>query len=264
MLVSIDVGRRNMSYCVLDNTPEGIKIVHWEVFELLNATHDTICKILFEALEERKEKWADSDTVLIERQMKKSMMLLAAYMEMYFNSIGKRTIMYSACYKLAGVLGNAQGRDKYAARKKASVVETTKFLKEHPQRPELMEMFRNTKKLDDLCDAFLQGRSYIISPPKRYIEKKPKEVKCRKPTAKQEKSQKYSKHNLKYLIKEMIDAGRENTVISIDPNKSALEYIVDNDKRLKKGIARFYKSTLECLVDLKFINLPSPPPPPTQ
>ena len=262
MILSFDVGSKNLAYCVLSD--DGKTIHHWENFDVSAEGNDTTnserCRLLYTKLTERMSKFEECPIVLSEAQMTKKMMIIAAMIEMFFTTHGKHVITYNASNKLENVEGNKKGKRNYSNRKKLSVEITKAFLKDNPQDKALVDMFYGCVKKDDLGDALLQAVSYVKNPPKPAKDKKtPTVIRCRAPSEKQLKRKKLSKHNIKFLITELIKSGKEKTVLSFG-NKLPLEILIEKDPLLAKGITRFYKTPLEALTGLGFVELPPPPP----
>ena len=262
MILSFDIGLKNFAYCVLSH--DGKTIHHWEnmniTAEANDTTNDKRCLLIYTKLTERMSKFEDCDIVLIERQMNKTMMIISAFVEMYFTTHGKEVVTYNASNKLENMEGNKKGKRNYSNRKKLSVELTKAFLKDNPQDKEIVDMFYGLTKKDDASDALLQAVSYVKNPPKPAKDKKtPTVIRCRAPSEKQLKRKKLSKHNLKFLITELIKSGKEKTVLSFG-NKLPLEILIEKDPLLAKGITRFYKTPLEALTGLGFVELPPPPP----
>lgn len=262
MILSFDVGSKNLAYCVLSH--DGKTIHHWENFDVSaqgnDTTNDQRCLLLYTKLTERISKFEECDIVLVENQMTKTMMVIASMIEMFFTTHKKKTIRYNASNKLENMEGNKKGKRNYSNRKKLSVEITKTFLKDNPQDKALVDMFYECSKRDDLADSLLQAVSYVKNPPKPAKDNKtPTVIRCRAPSEKQLKRKKFSKNNLKYLITELIKSGKDKTVLSFG-SKLPLEILIEKDPLLAKGITRFYKTPLEALTGLGFVDLPPPPP----
>ena len=196
MILSFDVGSKNLAYCVLSD--DGKTIHHWENFDVSaegnDSTKDQRCLLLYTKLTERMSKFEKCNIVLIENQMNKTMMVIASMIEMFFTTHKKKTIRYNASNKLEGMEGNKKGKRNYSNRKKLSVELTKAFLKDNPQDKELVDMFYGCVKKDDLGDSLLQAVSYVKNPPKPTKDKKtPTVIRCRAPSEKQLKRKKVVK-----------------------------------------------------------------------
>lgn len=238
MLVSIDVGIKNLAVCVLDDTKN--RIILWKV---LNISYGTdLCTSIIQAFEEMKETIADA-TVLIERQMTKKMCNIQCYLEMYFRMKGHtQVIIYSPTYKLSGTGKENKGAGKkmYYARKKAAVELCKEWMDKNPQEDWVSQLWTKTKKKDDLSDTLCMTLSYIQHPVADPSTVAKKKVQARKPTARQDALGKYSKSNIKYLlqnypIQKTLEGGQALPVIS---------------KKLEKCVLKFWPNLETCMKDL--------------
>jgi len=188
MLLSIDVGIRNLGMCLMD----GKTIRNWDASGIPPLQDGGIFQSLLKHLRDRE--WVlQSQHVLIEKQpdKNKTMKSVEHFLHTYFLVHGKTVIVYDARHKIPDVVG--PGRAMYIKRKKASVDRCTEFLKEH--NPDRLEWFLAQKKKDDLADTVMQALSY--TPPQTETAKK-KKVTPRKPTPRQTDSR-YSKSNLAWI-----------------------------------------------------------------
>ena len=185
--LSFDIGIKNLAYCLLevDDSIEyrSIKILEWGVMDLAQGQKVkelslmTIHSRMIEALNDCDflNSNADIDTAILENQpclmnptMKSVQMLLFASLWMRKEDgvidIGKMA-MFSARNKLEAYDGPeidmAHIKTKYTRTKKLSVAYTKYMIEESEQSPEMKELFENSKKKDDLADAYLQGLTYI-------------------------------------------------------------------------------------------------------
>ena len=185
--LSFDIGIKNLAYCLLevDDSTEyrSIKILEWGVMDLAQGQKVkelslmTIHSRMIEALNDCDflNSNADIDTAILENQpclmnptMKSVQMLLFASLWMRKEDgvidIGKMA-MFSARNKLEAYDGPeidmSHIKTKYTRTKKLSVAYTKYMLEQSEQSTDMKELFENSKKKDDLADAYLQGLTYI-------------------------------------------------------------------------------------------------------
>jgi len=224
MLLSIDVGIKNLAMCLID--PKTKKIKSWDVDGVPPNHSDGLYLSLIKHLESKP--WiCESRQVLIEKQpdrnkgMKSVEHLLHAYL--LTKDPTREVIIWDARFKVPDVAG--PGKAKYAARKAASIERARKFIKE--TNTEWVEFFDKHKKKDDLADTVMQALSFINRDAGPVTKaKKTKDPTPRKPTENQKRT-KYSKANLAYIIK----------------NK------LPQDARFKKDLARYYKNLDELITE---------------
>lgn len=226
MLLSIDVGIKNLAMCLID--PGTKKIKQWEVDGVPPNHSDGLYLSLIKHL--NKKPWIlESRQVLIEKQpdrnkgMKSVEHLIHAYLLAKDDT--REVIVWDARFKVPDIAG--PGKTKYAARKAASVERARKFIQD--TNPEWVAYFDKHKKKDDLADTVMQALSYINrtgAPKPDDPPKKEKKLTARKPTENQKRT-KYSKANLAYLLK----TGAKQ------------------DARFNKDLARYYKDLAELKVD---------------
>lgn len=239
ILASFDIGIVNMAYCILD----GERIVKWEIISLCNGTEIQNTVDLVKKLDERPEI-LDADVILLERQLSinPKMRVMAEAVRGYLIIRGLvdktkafKMINYSSKHKLNCYNGampsnlipdedhlmdtTVSGKSKmYRFRKKQSVYHCEKLIEKQDQWAR--DLFKGSKKKDDLADAYLQGLSYIMyednkanATPNAKANATPNAnsskdanpnadvaIIKRRPTKKQTKYNKYSKNNLKWLF----------------------------------------------------------------
>jgi hypothetical protein len=163
MLLSIDVGIKNLALCVL--TDQG-SIEYWSLITCKEPTPKGVCEALGSL-----DSSAVTD-VVIERQPNRNqrMKCMEAYIHMYFVMSGKRVSLISPIQKLRYAesspywpgLENSELSNlpnTYYNRKKMSV-ETIKTYLANTSQP-LANVFNASKKKDDLADAALQGLAFL-------------------------------------------------------------------------------------------------------
>ena len=223
LLLSIDVGIKNLAMCLMDR--QTMKIIKWDVSGVPPQHVDGIFPCMRDHLNDKP--WVlDADIVLIEKQppTNRVMGTVQNFLHAYFVIHNKETIIYDARHKVPDVCG--AGKAMYNKRKKVAIERTHEHLKTETINAEWLEMFEKSKKKDDLADTFLQGKSYIH---RRVVEPKLTKVKkltARRPTPNQ-KNTKYSKSNIMWLMK---DLGKEKFMKS---------------KRNMKDLKRYFKTPEE-------------------
>jgi len=230
MLVSIDVGIKNLALCILEEA----RIHEWKVINL--SYGNNLCNSIIEALNDLQQRYPSAQ-IVIERQMTKKMLNVQCYLEMYFRLKGHTVVIYSPKHKLAGTgkENSGGGKSLYQARKKASVSLCAEWLDKHPQEGWIHELWRTTKKKDDISDALMMAIAYQSNPVKETTQIK--EIRARKPTALQQSRGNYSKCNIKYFLQMM--------------KLPILEVAVD--KKIMKSIHKFWPTFQACCNDLHII-----------
>ena len=221
LLLSIDVGIRNLGMCLIDS--ETKKIKQWDATGIPPEHSGGLYPCLKDHFKNRP--WVlESSKVLIEKQpdKNKKMKSVENFIHAYFVCNDKSVQIYDARHKIPDVVG--PGRAMYLKRKKASVDRCSEFLKE--LNNEWYSWFSSQKKKDDLADSVMQALSYISAVPVVSQTKKKKKMTPRKPTPNQ-KDTKYSKANLAWLY---------------------LNGIQDK-KRFEKDLKRYYTGLPELLSD---------------
>jgi len=156
MIISIDVGIKNLAYIIYNNN----EIIKWDVIELFehNSNKVTMIEIGLNLYEKFSSKFSDFifDKIIIENQIGKNairMKTLQGMITMYFISQGQTNIYYwNACNKLKDF--DIPKKTTYNERKKYSIEITKKIIVEHYS--DWNDFFLSHKKKDDLADCFLQ------------------------------------------------------------------------------------------------------------
>ena len=159
MYLSIDVGIKNLAYCMYEDT-----IVDWKVIELCDKTVNAnklnmvdLSKRLFDALEKLPPRY---DLILIENQIGQNAIRMKAIQGMitlYFVSKGNTAIQYwNATQKLKMFVHE---KTTYAQRKKIGITITRQIIEEKYKGQ--IDYFGKHKKKDDLSDCFLQLLDYM-------------------------------------------------------------------------------------------------------
>lgn len=233
MILSIDVGIKNLAMCLIDETSKIIQ--QWDVSGIPPEHNDGLYPCFRRHLDARP--WVlDATTVLIEKQpgQNKKMKSVENFLHAYFviKLPDKETIIYDARHKVPDVSGT--GKARYRQRKQTAVSRCKEFLEGSSINSHWMETFKKSKKKDDLADTVLQALSYINRIPEKTETKAKTKTKItpRKPTENQ-KNTKYSKPNLAWFYK----------------NKTREE--LEKDKRFMKDLKRYYTDLNEFISDLK-------------
>ena len=187
ILLSFDVGIRNLAYCQIDT--ETLDILDWNVIDCTNPKQDTILSLI-ESLEE-VNNLLHSDIILIEKQpsFNPQMRVISTAIYVYFimriayEKVNKLKIMYySAKNKLKlcsntlafqeinemtenGELRGKKGKRKcYTFNKKAAIEQTLVLLENKKKKNSIYQnyinYFEKSKKKDDLADCYLQAIAY--------------------------------------------------------------------------------------------------------
>ena len=227
MILSIDVGIRNLAMCQFNETSN--LVTEWDVSGVPPEHRDGIYVSLRKHLDERP--WVlESDIILIEKQpdRNKKMKMVEHFLHAYFviKAPKSETIIYDAKFKIPDVVG--PGKAQYMKRKKVSIERCEAFLRRDDTNKHWIETFMKSKKKDDLADTVMQAISFTkrVEPKKK--EKIVKKLVPRKPNENQKRT-KYSKCNLAYIYKN-------------SPECECLE----NNKRFMKDLKRYYR----CIDDL--------------
>jgi len=151
MLLSIDVGIKNLAMCLMD--PETRRIEKWDVSGVPPESSDGLFVSLRKHLDERA--WVLTATVvLIEKQpdrnrrMKQVENFLHAYC--VIKNPSAETIIYDARHKIPDVSG--AGKSQYKKRKETSIKRCHEFITTGPVNEHWVEEFNRSKKKDDLAD----------------------------------------------------------------------------------------------------------------
>jgi len=241
VLLSIDVGIKNLAMCLIDDTTKIIQ--EWDVSGVPPEHADGLFKSLVRHLNDRP--WIlTATTILIEKQPDKNkrMKVVENLLHAYFviKSPLAETIIYDARHKIPDVVG--PGKAQYRKRKQTSIDRCRVFITEGTDNPNTrwLPEFVKSKKKDDLADTVMQALSFINKKPSvaatasasTKVAPAEKKLTARKPTENQ-KETKYSKSNLAWFAK--------------TKSRSELEH----DKRFMKDLGRYYRSVDEFFLELK-------------
>ena len=231
MILSIDVGIRNLAMCLLNETNN--LVVEWDVSGVPPEHKDGIYVSLRKHLDARP--WVlTADTILIEKQpdRNKKMISVMHFLHAYFIIKCPRaeTILYDARHKVPDVAG--PGKSQYLKRKKVSIERCEEFIRSGPTNAHWLDTFLKSKKKDDLADTVLQALSFVNRVEVKST-KKPTKLVPRKPNENQKRT-KYSKSNLAWIYL----------------NKPECECL-ENNKRFMKDLKRYYRDIDDLVKDLR-------------
>tara|TARA_R110001592_G_C13152546_1_gene748269 strand:- start:1564 stop:2274 length:711 start_codon:yes stop_codon:yes gene_type:complete len=235
MILSIDVGIRNLAMCLIDSE----KIVRqWDVSGVPPESSDGLYPCMRKHLDDRP--WVlDADVVLIEKQpdRNKKMKMVEHFLHAYFviKIPDKETIIYDARHKIPDVVG--AGKAQYRKRKQTSIDRCKEFLEKGPEgNRHWLETFKKSKKKDDLADTVMQALSFnrttVKQSEKGVSKETKKKIVARKPNENQ-KNTKYSKPNLVWFHK----------------NKTRQE--LEKDRRFMKDLQRYYRDYEDFLTNIQ-------------
>lgn len=233
VLLSIDVGIKNLALCLIDEKTE--EVLEWDVSGVPPKHRDGLFPCMRDHLDERP--WVlTATTVLIEKQpgMNKTMKAVENFLHSYFviKNPKSEVIIYDARHKVPDVAGT--GKARYRQRKQVSIDRCREFIEQSAPNKKWLPVFTASKKKDDLADTVLQALSYIrrrvvVSEAKTSV---PKKIVARKPNENQVNT-KYSLANLVWLYRnEMHDK-------------------LKADKRFMKDLLRSFKSFDEFTLHLR-------------
>ena len=197
MILSFDIGIKNLSYCImyksnLNRNINDIKIIDWGIIQLIDddikcktVPLGTITEILYNKLHDKFIDY-DIDTILLENQpvlknplMKSIQMIIYGYFNYEKHIMGRniesiKLINASNKLKLGKKLKDFNNsvdvqeinkiNSKYTKNKKLAIIYTNHFLKQRlieEDYEKYITIFNDHKKKDDLSDAFLQGLYFI-------------------------------------------------------------------------------------------------------
>jgi hypothetical protein len=223
MILSIDVGIRNLALCLLNDKKHN-RVEQWDVDGIPPEHKNGIYVSLRDHLDARP--WVlKADTILIEKQpdRNKKMISVMHFLHAYFiiRCPKAETILYDARHKIPDVAG--PGKAQYNKRKKVSIQRCEEFIRDGTTNIDWLEVFQKSKKKDDLADTVMQALSFV-----NRIEVLPKSKKkttkliARRPNENQKRT-KYSKSNLAWIYL----------------NKPECECL-ENNKRFMKDLKRYF------------------------
>uniref|UniRef100_A0A6C0LD89 Mitochondrial resolvase Ydc2 catalytic domain-containing protein n=1 Tax=viral metagenome TaxID=1070528 RepID=A0A6C0LD89_9ZZZZ len=190
IILSFDVGIKNLAYCQLDSCTSDI--LDWNIIDCSVPKNGNVIVKLIEELESIPNL-LESDTILIEKQpsFNPQMRIISTAIYVYFTlrlnyEKGTKTkiLYYSAKNKLKlcmdtesiqnkneqkseGTLRGKKGKRKsYYYNKKAAIEQTKIFIEDNIKNKKswydkYLIFFNKSKKKDDLADSYLQALAYL-------------------------------------------------------------------------------------------------------
>ena len=153
MILSIDVGIKNLAMCLLDEE-NGNLVREWDVSGVPPEHKDGVYVSLRNHLDTRPWILA-AKTILIEKQPErnKKMVSVMHFLHAYFiiKCPEAETILYDAKHKIPDVVG--PGKTQYNKRKKVSIERCETFIRENQVNVHWLDTFLKSKKKDDLADS---------------------------------------------------------------------------------------------------------------
>ena len=237
MILSIDVGTKNLALCLLDED-SGNLVREWDVDGIPPQHADGVYVSLRKHLDERP--WVlTAKTILIEKQpdRNKKMVSVMHFLHAYFiiKCPQAETILYDARHKIPDVAG--PGKAQYNKRKKVAIERCEAFIRGGKTNAHWVDIFIKSKKKDDLADTVMQALSFVnrkeVTPASVKKKQTTKKLVARKPNENQKRT-KYSKCNLAWIYL----------------NKVECE-VLEKNKRFMKDLKRYYRDIEELIKDLK-------------
>ena len=162
IILSFDVGIKNLAYCLLDS--ETKDILDWNIIDCTST--NLVLKMIKEL--DSLSHLLDSQLILIEKQpsFNPKMRIISTAIYVYFTlrinheqNKNIRIIFYSAKHKLklCEVILDKPCKTKYANNKKIAIAQTKVLLKNNL----FLNYFLSHKKKDDLADCHLQVLAYL-------------------------------------------------------------------------------------------------------
>ena len=236
-ILSFDVGIVNLAYCIFDSVSS--KITHWEVITLNNHTdYNKIYINLINELDARTHLINEINTVLIEKQpsFNPKMRIIAGCLQTYFIIRGivdnpqnpiKSVKFFSPkhklkCYNGPEIILESKAKGKYARTKKTGILICEYKMKEYSESNEMIQLFKESKKKDDLSDCYLQAITYSMF--EKLIDSTTVKV------AKIAKgSKKLTKTEIKKQLKEYFDSQTEKITVIPDTIKKLVDITWDTE-----------------------------------
>jgi len=234
MILSIDVGIKNLAMCLLDEDKNNL-VVEWDVDGIPPQHRDGVYVSMRDHLDARP--WVlNAKTILIEKQPDRNKKMVSVMHFLYAYFIIKcpkaETILYGARHKIPDVAG--PGKAQYNKRKKVSIERCEDFIRSNSVNSHWIDTFVKSKKKDDLADTVMQALSFVnrreVLPASQ--KKKSTKLVARRPNENQ-KATKYSKSNFAWIYL----------------NKVECE-VLENNKRFMKDLKRYYRDLSELIKDI--------------
>ena len=160
-IISIDVGIKNLAYCLIDTTDNSI--LDWNVLDC-SGPNETL-RVIEEI--DSLSYLTSADIILLEKQpsFNPKMRNISTALYVYFiiriqheQNKSCKILFYSPKYKLkcCDIEITHKSKSKYRQNKNLGIVHTRALLKTHNS------FFENHRKKDDLADCYLQAISYNL------------------------------------------------------------------------------------------------------
>ena len=148
MILSIDVGIKNLAMCLLDEDKNNL-VVEWDVDGIPPQHRDGVYVSMRDHLDARP--WVlNAKTILIEKQpdRNKKMVSVMHFLHAYFiiKCPKAETILYDARHKIPDVAG--PGKAQYNKRKKVSIERCEDFIRSNSVNSHWIDTFVKSKKKD--------------------------------------------------------------------------------------------------------------------
>tara|TARA_Y100000816_G_C26103586_1_gene585595 strand:- start:765 stop:1541 length:777 start_codon:yes stop_codon:yes gene_type:complete len=228
-ILSIDIGLKNFAYCIVNDK---FVIEEWCIYDA-GKTPIQYMKFIDEL-----KLYTKATKVIIEKQPTKNVKMKQFENMLYSYFIIKGILDQESPIKTIEIFNpklklgkyNIKGFKNYRERKKISIELCNIFITKETQKDEMIKMFKNSKKKDDLSDCLLQciqSMKYDLDKLTSNIDVRIN-IKPRKPTTNQAKKG-YSKSNLKYIF---------NTT-NIDKDE------LFKDPLVNKAVKAYYNGSME-------------------
>lgn len=241
IVLSFDIGTKNMAFCILQIEQSIPTILAWEHFGIHRVRNDW-CLGLCNKLDTYKGYYKAVSCVIIERQAKHGTLMRALqnYVHCYFVRESKPIHVVQAFLKLSGTGLENHGKALYTERKKAAVAICDKYLEHSDQQDTWKTVFRTSQRQHDLADALLQALQWCkvdltLVNTDAAVTMATAKTHARRPTDKQASSGNYSKSNIKHIMQHTYN-------MDMTAAKS--------DTKLQKAISRFFPSCEACVTCL--------------
>lgn len=181
IIVSFDIGVKNLAVCVIEYNPSDLNILVWKIISLaapkekIPIMNELAGRLFLELDTLVDEIGQPIDFVILENQpsnlngsMKSLQMMIYTYFQLrkHWEGLSKQVYLVSASEKLKGHetitdtldMTKYETMKRYEKNKKLGVEITKMYLSKNP---EILNYFCSYKKADDMADSFLQAISWL-------------------------------------------------------------------------------------------------------
>lgn len=171
LLLSFDIGIKNLAYCLIDIDKHNFSILDWNVLDCsLDTKSVASIDVIREIVKQLNslEYLQEADIILVEKQpsCNPKMRIINSCIFMYFiikaidNNLNTKIINYSPKHKLkcCNLKLDKISKNKYTNNKKLAIKHTSHLIRDTSWEP----FFVKASKKDDLADCFLQAKSYFL------------------------------------------------------------------------------------------------------